>query len=354
MKNASRTGLLLIVGVSAILAANGPPGRFLQGLMLARDCRCSGSVGGRLQAQPLGPSDAFAWVQEEPVWSKTKGLLRRVSFTTGFAYEPLEQDTWPDGIIAYIIDPGVDENLINAAIDHFHTRTNIRFVKSGPEGFGIPIYPTTGDEDLASVGDLGLLGVYIAPWSTLPDVIHEFGHVVGLLHEHQRTDRDQFIEVNQNNIAPEYLWAFEVMDKSTSDIGEYDFLSVMHYSSLAGSVNGQPTMTKLDGSLIGINQGLSAGDIAAIEALYPELGPSPIPAVPTPPPIPIVVQPPPNTNPPPTNPPAHPKKPGKTPKRPDHKPKPKKPATGRHKPHGREPKKESAFRRIGERSHFEA
>jgi len=260
----------------------------------------------------IGP-DAL---KEDPAQRTWRGCVRPVSYTYGLGYDQSEWvgAKWPGGVIPYWISPqGVDESVIRAAIEHFHTRTNIRFVPWTTEFPFLVIRNLGGEADFAPVGALsgpsGRLTVSVLPGSPLPEEIHEFGHVVGLFHEHTRHDRDNFIIVNYDNIMPNYQFDFDAPDYSV-DIGNYDFLSIMHYSSNAFSANGGYTMTKRDGSLIGYNQGLSAGDIAAIEFLYPELGPSPVPAIPTPPPIPIVVQPPtPKPKPPVPKPPVRHKKP---------------------------------------------
>jgi hypothetical protein len=238
-------------------------------------------------------SDAFVGDSALRAWS---GYVKPVSLHYGLGYNSTEWfwAKWPDGIIPYVIRPGgVDQTLIDAAIEHFHTRTNIRFVPWTGQPYSLAIANVGSGADYAPVGmnsgPASSLLVNIVPGSSLPTVIHELGHVVGLFHEHARHDRDQFIIVNYDNIIQEYQFDFDVPDES-ADIGNYDFLSIMHYPSNAFSANGGYTITKKDGSLIGYNQGLSAGDIAAIEFLYPELGPSPKPAIPTPPPIPIATQ----------------------------------------------------------------
>jgi hypothetical protein len=53
------------------------------------------------------------------------------------------------------------------------------------------------------------------------------------------------------------------------DIGPYDYGSIMHYPATAFSRNGQPTIVAKNGAPIGQREGLSAGDIAAMQALYP-------------------------------------------------------------------------------------
>nr|CDJ83798.1 Peptidase M12A domain containing protein [Haemonchus contortus] len=75
-------------------------------------------------------------------------------------------------------------------------------------------------------------------------IIHELMHVIGFIHEHQREDRDGYVNIFYQNIIP---GANSDFDKLTSlDLtyyGEpYDYLSIMHYEKNEGSRNGQNTI----------------------------------------------------------------------------------------------------------------
>lgn len=109
----------------------------------------------------------------------------------------------------------------------------------------------------------------------LGTVIHEMMHGLGFFHEQNRSDRDDYVYINWNNVRPGkmillnsyktantfdqihsnsfYIFLIEIgmqanFDKassfSTSPFGvDYDYGSVMHYSPNAFSRNGQPTIT---------------------------------------------------------------------------------------------------------------
>lgn len=102
-------------------------------------------------------------------------------------------------------------------------------------------------------------------------VIHEIGHALGLIHEQKRTDRDDFITVNFDNITPEYASQYEVCSFCKSH-GTFDFDSVMLYSSFLsrGVVDSKkPVMTKKDGTTWKAQRKiLSVGDIEAINHKY--------------------------------------------------------------------------------------
>ena len=60
---------------------------------------------------------------------------------------------------------------------------------------------------------------------------HEFLHALGLSHEHQREDRDNYVTIHWDNIEDGMARNFEKCNKNQCQrFGlEYDYLSVMHY-----------------------------------------------------------------------------------------------------------------------------
>lgn len=70
-------------------------------------------------------------------------------------------------------------------------------------------------------------------------IMHEIGHALGMIHEHQRPDRDQYINVLRDNVSS--MSNFEKMN--AVKMGPYDFVSIMHYSKYNGSKNGRPTLS---------------------------------------------------------------------------------------------------------------
>ncbi|EOD17967.1 hypothetical protein EMIHUDRAFT_195965 [Emiliania huxleyi CCMP1516] len=123
-------------------------------------------------------------------------------------------------------------------------------------------------------------------------VIHELMHSLGTMHEHQRPNRDDYIDVQ--NIPTEYAGQFTKFDEQDYEnavgeaawAAEWDWFSIMLYSSYTFAVpGGDPVMLTKNGnqnvsdgdggyrvvsagSEFGSNSVLSPKDIARIRALY--------------------------------------------------------------------------------------
>ena len=80
--------------------------------------------------------------------------------------------------------------------------------------------------------------------------LHEFMHALGFLHEHQRADRDKYIDVHWENIKDSKLSQFTKLEFQVSNNQRYDPYSVMHYGPDAFSKNGQKTITFKDPSTL--------------------------------------------------------------------------------------------------------
>ena len=79
-------------------------------------------------------------------------------------------------------------------------------------------------------------------------VAHELLHVLGFHHENSRSDRDEFVQVNEENILTGYLGQFAKLD--TDSLGSpYDYGSIMHYEPHELSIDeegySKPTLTLL-------------------------------------------------------------------------------------------------------------
>jgi len=74
-------------------------------------------------------------------------------------------------------------------------------------------------------------------------VLHEFMHAAGFWHEQSRADRDRYIRVVLQNVAPKMRYNFKTIKRPIARlIGTYDYKSVMQYGSYAFSYNRRKTL----------------------------------------------------------------------------------------------------------------
>jgi hypothetical protein len=106
-------------------------------------------------------------------------------------------------------------------------------------------------------------------------IAHEVGHAFGFKHEHMRSDRNSFIQVNYGNIDEMSNWDqfFRIEDGSAYLSGAYDLGSIMHYGPLSFSKDKlAPTIQAIvpipAGVTMGQRDGLSTGDQASFRTLY--------------------------------------------------------------------------------------
>lgn len=175
---------------------------------------------------------------------------------------------WPGGVIPYVIDAALpDQGRVTSAITHWHQNTTIRLVPRTTEADYVRFVVGSGCSSyVGRIGGEQAISLHAA--CSTGNAIHEIGHAVGLWHEQSRQDRDNHVIIHSQNIESGYAHNFNKYGAGM-DAGAYDVGSIMHYPSTAFSVNGQPTITKRDGSLIaGQRNGLSSGDRLGVRILY--------------------------------------------------------------------------------------
>uniref|UniRef100_A0A8C9YBB4 Metalloendopeptidase n=1 Tax=Sander lucioperca TaxID=283035 RepID=A0A8C9YBB4_SANLU len=149
-----------------------------------------------------------------------------------------------------------EKQLIVNAMQGFHSKTCIRFVPRKNETDYI-----MGGRQVLSLSRQGCLYYGI--------IQHEVNHALGFQHEQTRSDRDDYVTINWDNIDPQMAYNF--YKQSTNNLNTpYDYTSIMHYGRTAFSINGKDSITPIPNPnvQIGQRQGLSSWDIIRINKLY--------------------------------------------------------------------------------------
>ena len=72
-------------------------------------------------------------------------------------------------------------------------------------------------------------------------MLHELGHAIGLLHEQTRPDRNSYVHILNQNVAPPMRSQFDI--KNNEDVVNYgmsmpyDYRSVMHYGKTVSTLS---------------------------------------------------------------------------------------------------------------------
>jgi hypothetical protein len=151
---------------------------------------------------------------------------------------------WPGGVVPYKFSAEIQlfqRDIFLAACREWERAADVRFV------------PHTGEPNYIAViiadGNWSYVGMLDHPqelsivnWDKFV-VCHELGHALGMIHEHQRSDRNRFITIHWENIEAGHEPHFARVNDSINR-GSYDFESIMHYDAYAFSSGGQ-TITPL-------------------------------------------------------------------------------------------------------------
>lgn len=178
---------------------------------------------------------------------------------------------WKKGIIPFeVSDDCPHKARLRKAIAHWNSKRVIRLIERKRKEEDYVVF--VKNEENYSSSKRGRWGgkqyIYLASEVSEGTIIHEIGHTVGLVHEHNRSDRDDHIEVLWDNLVKDSDSEFKESREDIQRLGKYDINSVMHYSSYTFAAGEEPTMKTKKGALIPSNEVLSRGDVEAVKALY--------------------------------------------------------------------------------------
>ena len=143
---------------------------------------------------------------------------------------------WPDGIVPYLSpadNSPTQQAAIRQAIEHWMERTSISFVERTAENAAQYPHYLRFDNSNSCASYVGMQGgeqsILVSDACSTGSVIHEIGHALGLFHEHTRSDRDSYVQIDWNQIVRDKDINFSLQNAGTQNVGPYDYGSIMHY-----------------------------------------------------------------------------------------------------------------------------
>lgn len=140
---------------------------------------------------------------------------------------------WPKCLIPYVPNPShIQWANIQKAMAKFSAATNIRFVaRTNEQAYITFIYDAATAQHTDALGYTS--GHYEVNIKYDVRIEHELGHVLGFGHEHERSDRDSYLDILTNNVDQSDAIASELLGKESSDgeikLTNFDEDSIMIY-----------------------------------------------------------------------------------------------------------------------------
>uniref|UniRef100_A0A3Q2EJW5 Metalloendopeptidase n=1 Tax=Cyprinodon variegatus TaxID=28743 RepID=A0A3Q2EJW5_CYPVA len=164
-----------------------------------------------------------------------------------------------------------ERGTIEGAMRAFASNTCIRFVQRSNERDFISIVSKQGCwAELGRTGGMQEVSLNRGGCVYGGVVQHELIHALGFNHEQTRSDRDNYVRINWQNIIQQSAYNFQKQDTNNLNT-PYDYSSIMHYGRDAFAVApGRETITPIPNPnvQIGQRQGMSSWDIKRINLLY--------------------------------------------------------------------------------------
>ncbi|XP_042359235.1 low choriolytic enzyme-like [Plectropomus leopardus] len=175
--------------------------------------------------------------------------------------------------IPFLISSKYDDSERSAilrAMKDFERKTCIRFIPRAAQRSYLSIEPRYGCSSLLGrIGDKQVVSLQRFGCINHGIIQHELLHALGFYHEHNRSDRDQHVRIDWDNVNEYFVYNFQ--KKNTNNLNTpYDYSSVMHYGRTAFGKYGAETIIPIPDSSVPIGQRerLSEIDILRINRLY--------------------------------------------------------------------------------------
>ncbi len=182
---------------------------------------------------------------------------------------------WPDGIVPYLepeSNSPIQQRNIRQAMDHWMQKTRISFVARTAQNADQYPHYLRFENSNSCASYVGMQGnqqsIMVSDACSMGSIVHEIGHALGLYHEHTRPDRDNYVQIDWNQITPDKEINFNILDAGVENHGTYDYGSIMHYGEYFFSETQKRTIIAPEGIVIGQRDALSAIDAQSIDRMY--------------------------------------------------------------------------------------
>lgn len=223
-------------------------------------------------------------VAQTPVPDSANGSIPRRGCVIAAGSSPQARlfggQPWAQGRVPYALDASVTPTMaasLQAAMAEISSRVRVQFVPRTTElDYVLVRNANLNSSPIGRQG--GVQNLFVADWGVRFEVVHALMHVLGFWHEHQRPDRDTYVQVQTANVDPARAVEFAIVPVGNTYGQAYDFDSVMHFGASEGSSNGQPTLVVLPPNqtrqgTIGQRTQLSPGDVEVLRRTYGSLLP---------------------------------------------------------------------------------
>ncbi|KAH9514083.1 hypothetical protein Btru_030169 [Bulinus truncatus] len=154
---------------------------------------------------------------------------------------------WTDNVVPYtIVDTHFDTKekyMIRRAMTEWERYTCVRFRPATTEDKNLIRLQGGGgcNSQLGMIGGTQDLNLEYPGCRFKGLYLHEIGHALGLVHEHQLPNRDDYIGIIYENVLPRMrMWFNKYTTKVVDQMNvPYEYSSVMHYGLTAFSVDGK-------------------------------------------------------------------------------------------------------------------
>lgn len=184
---------------------------------------------------------------------------------------------WPSGKVPFVFSEGYPyQQSILDAMHEIEIHSRIRFCQRHNETNYVEIIKDMSDHNYANVGMQG--GKQTANIKMGYHGLHELLHTIGLIHEHKRSDRDDFVTLDYSHIEHGMNNLDFTKETDSLNLTEYDPHSVLHQPTPIKGWGGYPPDQEIRTMYWKVDKGKDLGptrwtelsplDIVGINALY--------------------------------------------------------------------------------------